>query len=283
MESSSRVGSCGSAVLTTGGPGSHRARHEQHPRAIVPTGHQSADHPRRPRRSPPAPRRRRRPPRRDHADAHVERAVQLVGRQAPVASSRTRRNSGGTGHEPSSMPASTPGGSTRGRFSGRPPPVMWASALTPPVASAGGEHGEVVAVRCEQGVAERPVERRLGVDVHRHPREQLAQQRVAVGVRPRSTRGRRGRRRRRHRRGGAASRARPRRRACRRCRTRPACRRPASPPSRRRAARTRPPRTPPPSRRPPRRPCRRRGGSRRCSRGRTTAGPPAPARRRCSG
>ena len=58
------------------------------------------------------------------------------------------------------MSASTSAGRTRGTFSGSPPPVMWASALTPPVARAPLEHGEVVAVRLEQGVAERTVEAR---------------------------------------------------------------------------------------------------------------------------
>ena len=37
---------------------------------------------------------------------------------------------------------------------------MWASALTPPVASAACSTRQVVAVRLEQGVAERPVEAR---------------------------------------------------------------------------------------------------------------------------
>ncbi len=45
--------------------------------------------------------------------------------------------------------------------------------------AAGGErrlqHGQVVAVRFEQGIAERPIEAERG-DVHRHPCEQLAQQ-----------------------------------------------------------------------------------------------------------
>ena len=51
-----------------------------------------------------------------------------------------------------------PSGSTRGRFSGRPPPVMWASALTFPEAERTVEHVQVRTVRLEQGVAERDLE-----------------------------------------------------------------------------------------------------------------------------
>ena len=53
-----------------------------------------------------------------------------------VATSRTSWNSGGIGHEPRSTRASQSSGSTRGRFSGSPPPVMWASAFTFPPANA---------------------------------------------------------------------------------------------------------------------------------------------------
>ena len=120
------------------------------------------------------------------------------------ASSRTSRNSGGTGHEPSWITASTPSGSTRGRFSGSPPPVMWASALTCPPSSAGSQHVEVRAVRLEQRLAERAVEA-VRHDVHRDPVEDLAQQRVAVGVRAAGRRRRSARRRRRRRRGAAVS------------------------------------------------------------------------------
>jgi hypothetical protein len=57
-----------------------------------------------------------------------------LGAMPPAAASQ--ENTAGTGQE---MPGSTTPrcfGSTRGRFSGKPPPVMWASAFTPPVARA---------------------------------------------------------------------------------------------------------------------------------------------------
>ena len=144
------------------------------------------------------------------------------------------------------------------------------------------EDVEVVAVRLEQGVAEWAVE--PGRDgVHRDPREHRAQQGVPVRVRAARC----------HadqrvadRDVGAGEQLRPvrrRRRACRRCRTHPARRRRASRPSRRRAACTPPPRRPRPCRRRSRRRGRRRACWRRCSRGRTTAGPPARGRRRRSG
>ena len=101
----------------------------------------------------------------------------------PVASSRTSANSGGDGQDASSIRASTPDGSTRGTFSTRPPPVMWARALTLPVGEDRLEHAEVAAVRLEEGVAERAIEPGRG-HIEGDPLEQPPEQRVPVGVRP---------------------------------------------------------------------------------------------------
>ena len=54
-----------------------------------------------------------------------------VSTMPPVAASQ--RNTGSTGTRASSIRTLRPFGSTRGMFSVKPPPVMCASALTPPV------------------------------------------------------------------------------------------------------------------------------------------------------
>src|SRR5690606_22716874 len=46
--------------------------------------------------------------------------------------SRSQAKTGGSGHAERSIVAPQPSGRMRGRFSGRPPPVTWASARTPP-------------------------------------------------------------------------------------------------------------------------------------------------------
>ena len=146
-------------------------------------GDELADHPGRPRGSPPGRRRRRRRRRRRPCRCPCSACGAARGRRGRWPARATRRNSGGTGHEPSSTRASTPAGSTRGRFSGSPPPVMWASALTVPV----GQRRR--AARRGSCGAARAGPRRAGgrspagvtsIGIHSNSR---AQQRVAVGVR----------------------------------------------------------------------------------------------------
>ena len=56
----------------------------------------------------------------------------------PVAASQ--RNSGVTGTRARSTRTPSPSGSTRGMFSVKPPPVMCASAFTPPVSRIAARH-----------------------------------------------------------------------------------------------------------------------------------------------
>ena len=218
----------------------------------------------------------------DHADAHVEHAVQLVGVDA-----------GGELGDQFEQRAARPGAELDLGVDAVGQDA-WQVLRQP----AAGDVGE----RLDPARVDRRARARAGTsgaasssdspsellearrrDVHRHPVEQLAQEREAVGVRSARCDADQ------HVAGGdvvagqqlaCARRCRP---ACRRCRTRRARRRPASRPSRRRAARSRRPRTPRPCRRRPRRRGRRRARWRRCSRGRTSVAPTARARRRCSG
>ena len=158
---------------------------------------------------------RRRPCRCPCSACGAARAV-----SAPVASSCTSRNSGGTGHEPSWMRAPKP--------CGQDPRHVLRQAAAGDVGErldvARGErrrqHGEVE--RCGSSSAS-PSGRSSGRAGRRSGSRRTAcaaaSSRSCAG---RSMRGRRARRRGRRRRGAAARRARRHRRACRRCRTRPA-------------------------------------------------------------
>ena len=87
----------------------------------------------------------------DHADAVVEGAVHLVVVDARrcVAARRTARSAASC---PSSGARPVPSGSTRGMFSSRPPPVMWASALIGWAASARQHVLHVQARRLHDGL-----------------------------------------------------------------------------------------------------------------------------------
>ena len=98
----------------------------------------------------------------------------------------SHRNSGGTSHAPASTTAAVPCGSTRGRLSVMPPPVMCAIPLMRPPSSSGRMQRQVRAVRLEQRLADGAcparhvaVDRRARALEHDPPR-----QRIAVGVQP---------------------------------------------------------------------------------------------------
>ena len=65
----------------------------------------------------------------DHADAHVEDLIQFA-RPARRPSPAMSWKIGSMSHEPLRMTTSQFFGSTRGMLSTKPPPVMWAKALT---------------------------------------------------------------------------------------------------------------------------------------------------------
>ncbi len=67
--------------------------------------------------------------------------VRSMSSGAISASPASQRNTGGTGSLVRSMRAASVSGSTRGRFSVMPPPVMWAIALTAPVACTAASSG----------------------------------------------------------------------------------------------------------------------------------------------
>jgi hypothetical protein len=66
----------------------------------------------------------------DHADAAVEGLEHLASAMPPA--SRSQAKTGGRRQARGRSRRRGPRGRTRGRFSVRPPPVMWASAWTPP-------------------------------------------------------------------------------------------------------------------------------------------------------
>ena len=101
--------------------------------------------------------------------------------------SPNQRNKAGVRHDRRSTTAAVPFGSTRGRLSVMPPPVMCAMPLTSPRAEQRFDHREVRPVRAQQGFADRLAKvGNVTVDGELQPIEHdLPGQRVAVGVQPR--------------------------------------------------------------------------------------------------
>jgi hypothetical protein len=62
--------------------------------------------------------------------------VRTISSGATPPAAASQRNTGGTGQVMPSRTTPRPAGMTRGRFSRKPPPVMCAKALIPPVSSA---------------------------------------------------------------------------------------------------------------------------------------------------
>ena len=103
-----------------------------------------------------------------------------AGSIAPPAWRKANRR--GRGQLSASTTACAPSGSTRGIFSSRPPPVMWASAPILPFADQRQQALHIDARRLEQDVAEQPVlvEQGRAVELPAVDLDQPADQREAV-------------------------------------------------------------------------------------------------------
>ena len=133
---------------------------------------------------------------REQADAHVERALGIVARHA--AGRHQPRKSGGTVQPRRSIAALVPSGSTRGRLSVMPPPVMCAMPFTQPGAEqrphdAADRSGAARAAPRRPSCPSSGTRRRHGqAEVLE---DDLARQRIAVGVQAARRQRRRSRRR----------------------------------------------------------------------------------------
>ena len=183
----------------------------------------------------------------DHADAAIEGAQHLGSATPPVRRQPAEDRRHGDGGEIDARPP-TPSGSTRGMLSGKPPPVMWASALMPRGRAERGEQRLDIDARRRRAAPRRasaPGANGAGVVPGEAARlDDPAHQREAVGVHARRGEAEDDVARPRRRRAAAACRARRRRRRSRRGRSRRLRRGRASRPSRRRSARSRPRRQP---------------------------------------
>ena len=99
---------------------------------------------------------------------------------------RSSSKIGGTGQEPRSMRTPKPSGRMRGVLSVMPPPVMCAAPLSKPASCERAQRLQIAAVQLQQLVARRAAQfvNRVSRAVPGHFEQQLARQRVAVGVQP---------------------------------------------------------------------------------------------------
>ena len=110
----------------------------------------------------------------DEPDAHVERPHHVVLGTSPLCCSH--RKSGGTSQAPGRRRAAVPCGSTRGRLSVMPPPVMCAMPLMRPASSSGrisgryercGSSSASPTVRASSGTCESTVKPRCSKTIRR--------------------------------------------------------------------------------------------------------------------